>query len=169
VRRQNHQAPGSLARPVALDQDVVVAPFLRSGEHAEAEEVGGLDDDGIVDRQRSNRPDGQLRRGAIKHRHVDPEGLIRRPPAQACCTGTAIVQLSGLRLREAPVARGHPRRAQPLPAKHDGIVEIHELRIIIQFEIREGERQPASAQQRRQEPLATKARELFDDGRKRRG
>ena len=77
------------------------------------------------------------------------------------------MQDDGLGLRDVPAARGDHRRPQPLVAEHHRIVEIHELGAVIQLEAGQRQRQPAAAQQRRQEPLAAEPGELFDDRRER--
>ena len=79
-----------------------------------------------------------------------------------------VVQNAGLGLRDVPARRGDHRRPQPLAVEHRRIVEIHERGTVIQLEVGQRQRQPAAAQQRRQEPLAAEPGELFDDRRERR-
>ena len=54
-----------------------------------------------------------------------------------------------------PVARGNPRRPHALAPEHHRIVEIDQLRVVVEYEIGQRQRQPAVSQERREEPLAS--------------
>lgn len=73
-----------------------------------------------------------------------------------------IVELPRLLLRDVSLSRGDAGRPEVLALQDLGIVQIDQGRVILQIDLREGERQPAPAQQRGQQVLASKARELLD-------
>ena len=74
-----------------------------------------------------------------------------------------VVQPGGPVAASPPVARCDLRGAQARAPEHHRIVEITSSPVV-EVELRERQRQPAAAKQRRQEPLSAKARELFDHG-----
>ncbi|MEO7270580.1 MAG: hypothetical protein ABIX28_16315 [Vicinamibacterales bacterium] len=62
----------------------------------------------------------------------------------------AIVEPVRLCLGDPPVSRGDHGGPQTLAAEHDGVVQIDELRGILEIEIGHGQGQASSAQQGRQ-------------------
>ena len=69
-----------------------------------------------------------------------------------------------LRLRDRPVAGGDEGWAEATPPEHDRVVQIDQLCVVKELDRREGERQPAPNEHRRDQPLPTEPRQLLDDG-----
>ena len=105
-------------------------------------------------------------RGAVEQGHVQPLRLERRPPAQPGGLAVLLVQGERLRLRDRALPRRDAGRTQPLAAQGRRVVEVDELGVVGELELRERERQPAPAQEGFGEPLPAEARKLLDDARK---
>src|SRR5262249_10737675 len=132
-----------------------------------AEEAGGGGDLIVGALQRPYRTEPKRRCSPIEQRHVQPLRLERRPPAQPGSLGVALVECERLRLCDLPLPSCDTGRPKPFPAQHHRVVEIDELGVVGELELRERQRQPTPAQQGWGEPLAGEARELLDDARQR--
>lgn len=137
----------------------------RSADDGEREEVGGRDDDRVVDRERAHDLEMQPRHGALEEGHVDPERLVDRPPSQAGDLWLPLVDRARVRLRDVAMACGDLRRAKPVAAEDCRVVQIQQRGAIVEFQRRQRKRQSAAAEQGCRETLAAKPRELLDDRR----
>src|SRR5947209_7926176 len=79
----------------------------------------------------------------------------------------ALVEHARLRLRQRTESRRNQRWTEPLTPQYHRLVEVDELRGLVELELRERERQLPPPEQRRGEPLAAKARELLGEARDR--
>jgi len=73
------------------------------------------------------------------------------------------VKQACLRLGRRSLAGCDARRSEPLAAQDDRVVEVDECCTIVELEVGQRKRQSPPPQQRGQQPLTAKARELFDE------
>ena len=98
------------------------APSCRTWR--KSEELRSFGDRRIAELQQPDRRDRQRRDAAVEERVVRPQRLVDRPPADPGSAGVA-VDVERLRLRDRPVARRNPARAETAP-ELGRVVEVDE-------------------------------------------